>query len=146
MVETGANSDKKIILFDGVCNLCNNAVTFVIKQDKKDIFRFASLQSDLGQELLSQFGIDPDKTDSLILITKEKAYIKSNAALRIARSLSGGYPLLFTFLILPEFLRNGVYDYIALNRYKWFGKKESCMIPNLELKAKFLNETAQKTT
>ena len=139
MAENLVNFDKKIILFDGVCNLCSSAVTFVIKRDKKDTFRFASLQSNLGSELLKKFHIDSLKTDSLILISDGKAYIKSGAALHIACGLNGGYPLLCGFLILPKFLRNKVYDFIARNRYSWFGKKESCMIPDPEVKSKFLN-------
>lgn len=128
----------KIILFDGVCNLCNGAINFVIKRDKKDIFQFATLQSEIGQELLSKFKIDTSKVDSIILIDGENCYVKSSAALGISKHLSGGYPLLYGFLILPKFIRNNVYDYIARNRYKWFGKKESCMIPTPELKEKFL--------
>jgi len=139
MARTPMNIEKKIILFDGICNLCNSAVTFIIKRDKKDVFRFASLQSDLGNELLRKFAIDPEKTDSLILISEGKAFIKSSAALQIARGLDGGYPLLVVFLLLPKFLRNGVYDFIARNRYDWFGKKENCMIPTPELKSKFLD-------
>ncbi|GGG41164.1 thiol-disulfide oxidoreductase [Dokdonia pacifica] len=130
---------KKIILFDGVCNLCNSSITFVIKHDPKDLFRYAPLQSDLGKSLMSKHQIDAEKVDSIILVDQGKAYTKSSAALRIARSLSGGYPLLAAFLIIPPFLRNLVYDYIARNRYKWYGKKESCMIPTPELKAKFLD-------
>ncbi|WP_031428674.1 DCC1-like thiol-disulfide oxidoreductase family protein [Leeuwenhoekiella sp. MAR_2009_132] len=132
------NPDKKIVLFDGVCNLCNSAITFIIKRDTKDMFRFAPLTSDLGIKLLNKFDIDPEKTDSLILITEEKAFIKSSAALHIARDLSGGWPVLSIFLLLPKFIRNGVYDFIAKNRYNWFGKKESCMIPTPTLKDKFL--------
>ena len=130
--------DKKIILFDGVCNLCNSSITFVIKHDPKDLFRYAPLQSDLGQSLLKKHQINPQEVDSIILVDQEKAYTKSSAALRIARHLSGGYALLSAFLIIPPFIRNVVYDYIAKNRYKWYGKKESCMIPTPELKAKFL--------
>jgi len=131
-------TDKKIILFDGVCNLCNSSVTFVIKRDKKDAFRFAALQSDVGQQLIAKFNIDTAQTDSIILIDNDKAYVKSSAALRAARSLSGVWPLLYGFMIVPRFLRNWVYDYIAKNRYKWYGQRESCMIPTPELKAKFL--------
>ncbi|MEP0265142.1 thiol-disulfide oxidoreductase DCC family protein [Dokdonia sp.] len=131
--------DKKIILFDGVCNLCNTSIIFVIKHDPKDLFRFAPLQSDLGKALISKHDIDSTKVDSIILVDQEKAYTKSSAALRIARHLSGGYSFLAIFLIFPAFLRNVVYDYIARNRYKWYGKKESCMIPTPELKAKFLD-------
>jgi len=130
--------NKKIILFDGVCNLCNGSVVFIIKRDKKDVFRFAAIQSDEGQELIQKYNIDTSKVDSILLLDGETYYAKSTAALKIARHLKGGYPLLYGFMILPRFLRNWVYDIIARNRYKWFGKKESCMIPTPELKAKFL--------
>ena len=126
--------NSKIILFDGVCNLCNGAVNFVIKRDKKNVFKFATLQSDHAEE----FGFDLTKMDSIILIDGDKNYSKSSAALHIARHLSGAYPLLYAFMILPKFIRDWVYDYIAKNRYKWFGKKESCMIPTPELQDKFL--------
>lgn len=128
----------KIILFDGVCNLCNGAVTYIIKRDKKNVFKFAALQSEIGKELVSKFKIDTSKVDSIIFIDGEKHYEKSSAALHIAKHLSGAYPLLFGFIIMPGFIRDSFYDYIAKNRYKWFGKKESCMIPTLELKSKFL--------
>jgi len=131
--------NKNIILFDGVCNLCNNAITFVIKRDPKDLFRYTPLQSDAGTYLCNKYTIDTTKVDSIILIQNNKAYIKSTAALKIARHLSGFYPLFSLFLILPSIIRNWVYDYIANNRYKWYGKKESCMIPTPELKAKFLD-------
>ena len=131
-------TDKKIILFDGVCNLCTGSVNFVIKRDKKDVFRFASLQEAPGQKLTTQFNIDTSKTDSIVLIENDKAYVKSTAALRAARYLPGGWPLLYGFMIVPKFIRNWVYDIIARNRYKWYGKKDSCMIPTPELKAKFL--------
>lgn len=132
------NEKHKIVLFDGVCNLCNSSVNFVIKRDKKNIFKFAPLQSEIGRELTSKFSIDTSKVDSIILIDGEKHYEKSSAALYIAKNLSGAYPLLFGFMIMPKFIRNAVYDYIARNRYKWFGKKDSCMIPTKELKSKFL--------
>ncbi len=132
------NEKQKIILFDGVCNLCNGAVTYIIKRDKKNVFKFATLQSETGQELVSKFKIDTLKVDSIILIDGDKHYEKSTAALHIAKQLSGAYPLLFGFMIVPKFLRNAVYDYVARNRYKWFGKKESCMIPTPELKSKFI--------
>ena len=132
------NSKSKIILFDGVCNLCNNSVTFVIKRDFKNSFKFAALQSEAGQELIKEFNIDTNKTDSIILVDGEQAYIKSTAALRIAKELKGGWPLLYGFIIFPAFLRNWVYDWVARNRYKWFGKKDSCMIPTSELQDRFL--------
>ena len=131
--------NKKIILFDGVCNLCNDSVQFIIERDKEDVFRFASLQSEVGQKLTSERGIDPEAMDSIILIEPGIAYYeKSTAALEISKHLSGGYSLLRYFSFLPEGFRNGIYDIIAKNRYKWFGKKDECMIPTPELKAKFL--------
>lgn len=131
-------SKHSVILFDGVCNLCNGAVTFIIKRDPKNKFKFAPLQSDIGSVLTAEHNIDTAKTDSIILVENNKVYVKSTAALRIAKRLKGGYPLLYGFIILPAFFRNWIYDWIAKNRYKWFGKKESCMIPTPELKSKFL--------
>ena len=131
-----------IILFDGVCNLCNNAVNFVIKRDKKSVFRFASLQSDIGQKLTNERGIDTARVDSIILIDPGTAwYEKSTAALQIAKQLSGMFPLLSVFLIFPKSFRDWVYDIIAKNRYKWFGKKDQCMIPTPELKALFIDQS-----
>ncbi len=133
------DNKKQIILFDGVCNLCNSSVQFIIKRDKKDIFRFAALQSDVGQELVRERGIDTSKVDSIILIQPEMAYyVKSDAALRIARSLSGLWPALEIFLWLPSGLRDLIYDLVARNRYRVFGKRDACMIPTPELKEKFL--------
>lgn len=133
------NFNKKIILFDGVCNLCNSAINFVITHDTKDHFRFTSLQSSTGQYLLEKHQINPRDTDSIVLISNGKAYVKSAAALHISRNLNNGLSLLYGFMIVPKFIRNAVYDYVAKNRYKWFGKKDSCMIPTPALKAKFLN-------
>ena len=131
--------NKKIILFDGVCNLCNSAVQFIIKNDKKDIFRFVALQSELGNEICSYIGVDQTKIDSIILYNPGVAYYyKSSAAFEIADELGGIYSLISIFKILPEKFGNFIYDYIAKNRYKWYGKKESCMIPTPELKSKFL--------
>lgn len=131
--------DKKIILFDGLCNLCDSAVQFVIKQDHKDLFRFVPLQSELGQEILKHIGINTKNIDSIILYEPGIAYYyKSSAALKIAKDLGGFFHLGTIFRLIPTSIRNKLYDYIARNRYKWFGKKESCMIPTAELKAKFL--------
>jgi len=132
------NTKHKIILFDGVCNLCNGAINFIIERDMKDVFRFATLDSDIAKELSEKYKIDLSQVDSIILISNEKAFIKSSAALHISKDLSGAWPLLYSFMISPKFIRNAVYDYIAKNRYKWFGKKDSCMIPTPELRTKFL--------
>lgn len=130
--------NKKIILFDGVCNLCSDSVIFIIKHDKKDVFRFAPLQSEIGKKFTEERGIDTKDVDSIVLIDPGNAYfIKSSAALEIAKQLSG-YSWMRIFLYLPEGFRNFVYTIIAKNRYQWFGKKESCMIPTPELKDKFL--------
>ncbi len=130
--------DKKIILFDGVCNLCDSSIQFIIKHDKKDIFRFVGFQSEIGLEIINHIGIDTSKIDSILLYEPGKAYYyKAEAALKIAKELGGIYTAISWFSILPNFLTNTVYDYIARNRYKWYGKKEACMIPTPELKAKF---------
>lgn len=131
--------DKKIILFDGVCNLCNSTVRFVIKQDKKDIFRFVPLQSVLGLKIINHIGIDIENTDSIVLYQPEKAYCyKSEAAFKIVKEFNGWYSILCLFSIFPKSLTNLVYDYIAKNRYHWYGKQASCMVPTSELMTKFL--------
>ena len=127
-----------IILFDGVCNLCNGAVNFVIKRDPRNVFKFTPLQEKQGILLLKKHAIDAQKLDSIVLIEDGNVYIKSSAALRIARKMSNLWPLFFVLLISPRFIRDGVYDFIAKNRYKWFGKKEQCMIPTPGLREKFL--------
>jgi predicted DCC family thiol-disulfide oxidoreductase YuxK len=129
-----------IILFDGVCNLCNGAVTFLIKRDKQDRFRFAALESAVGRELLTKYGIDIKKTDSIILVRGDHAFIKAEAALHIARKMPGLWPALLIFNLLPNVLLNFFYDLVARNRYAWFGKKESCMIPTPALQSKFLHD------
>jgi predicted DCC family thiol-disulfide oxidoreductase YuxK len=134
----GVEKKQSIILFDGVCNLCNSSINFVIKRDKKDEFRFTALQEEPGISLLKRHHINTKDTDSIILIENDTVYVKSSAALRVSRKLSGAWPLMYGFIIVPTFIRNGVYDYIAKNRYKWYGKKDSCMIPTPELKNKFL--------
>ena len=131
--------ETKIILFDGVCNLCNGAINFIIKHDPSAQFKFASLQGETGQRLLKKHQINSAETDSIVLVEGDTVSVKSSAALRIAKYLNKGYPLLFGFMIVPKFIRNAIYDYIARNRYKWFGKKDSCMIPTPELKSRFLD-------
>ena len=133
-------NSKQIILFDGVCNLCNGAIQFIIKHDKQDVFRYAPLQSDLGKKLISQRNIDSSSIDSIILIEHGVAfYIKSDAALEIGKQLKGYKTISSVLQWIPVSIRNIVYDFIARNRYKWYGKKEQCMIPTPELKAKFLS-------
>ena len=131
--------NKQLILFDGICNLCNTSVNYIIKNDKKDMFRFAALQSEIGQKIVIEFNIDSKKTDSIVLFSEEqKLSYKSTAALKIAKHLSFPLNTLVVFFIVPPFIRNWVYDYIAKNRYKWYGKREECMVPTVELRNKFI--------
>jgi predicted DCC family thiol-disulfide oxidoreductase YuxK len=127
-----------ILLFDGVCNLCNASVQFVLKRDTEGQFRFASLQSEAAQELLRQFPEAPAGINTVVLIENSQLYTKSDAALRAAKRLPGPWPLLYGFILLPRPLRNLVYDWIARNRYHWFGKEEQCMLPRPEWKERFL--------
>ncbi|MBO9620009.1 MAG: DUF393 domain-containing protein [Niabella sp.] len=126
-----------IILFDGVCNLCNGAVQFIIKRDKRGVFRFASLQSEIGKKLLAQYLI-PSNYGSIVLIEGNKAWTKSTAVLRLSRRLSGAWPLLYLCLAIPRFLRDPVYNFVARNRYKWFGRREECWVPTEQLKERFI--------
>ena len=131
--------NQKIILFDGVCNLCNGAVQFIIKRDKKDLFRYAALQSEIGEELVKERGIDTSKVDSIVLVEPGVAYFtKSDAILRIGQDFGGLWKGLVLFTWIPRIIRDALYAFIARNRYKWFGKKDQCMIPTPELQAKFL--------
>ncbi|WP_460218978.1 thiol-disulfide oxidoreductase DCC family protein [Psychroserpens sp. MEBiC05023] len=130
---------KQLILFDGVCNLCNSSIQYVIKHDKNSLFMFAPLQSAIGQKIIETYQIDTHKTDSILLYSQDNGLsTKSTAALKIAKHLGFPRNMLVLFFIIPTSLRNWIYDYIAKNRYKWYGKKESCMIPTPELKSKFL--------
>ena len=132
-------NQKPVILFDGVCNLCNNSVLFVIKHDPKGKFLFASLQSERGQKLLQQYNLQLNNFNSFVLLQEEKIYTRSAGALKVASQLNGLWKLLYVFIIIPKFIRDGVYNWIASNRYKWFGKKEECMLSTPELNARFLH-------
>ena len=129
---------NNIVLFDGICNFCDSSINRIIRHDKKNRFRFAPLQSETGKKLAKQYFIDTEKTDSIILIENNKAYTKSTAILRISKHLNTLYPLMYGFMIIPAFIRNFIYDFIARNRYRWFGKKDSCMIPTAEVRSKFI--------
>lgn len=130
--------NQAIIFFDGVCNLCNGFVQFVIRNDKKGNFLFASLQSEEAKPYLAACGINAEELGTVVLYENGRCYVRSTAALRILKKLAGGWPLLFVAIIIPPFLRDAVYNFIAGNRYRWFGKQESCMLPTPELKARFL--------
>lgn len=134
------NNQSAIILFDGVCNLCNSSINFVIDRDPHRHFRYLALQSKKGKELMKKYNLPSEELTSIVLIKNKKAYIKSGAALRVAGSLSFPWPFLYGFLLVPPFIRNIVYDLIAANRYKWFGKQSACRVPTPELKELFLEE------
>ena len=133
------SSGKKIILFDGVCNLCNNSVQFVIRHDTKSQFLFGSFQGETGQTYLQQFNLPSGHFNSFMLLEDDKLYTESTAALRVCKHLDRGWKLLYGFIIVPKFIRDAVYRFVAKNRYKWFGKKEACWVPTPALKEKFLN-------
>jgi predicted DCC family thiol-disulfide oxidoreductase YuxK len=128
--------NKSIILFDGECNFCNASIQFVLNHEKNSELFFSSLQSNTGKEIQDYFGIK--NSESVILIENNKLFIKSTAALRITKYLKGGFPLLYIFIIIPTFIRNVIYDYIAKKRYKWFGKTDTCMVPNDQIKHRFI--------
>lgn len=131
--------NKKIILFDGVCNLCNHTVNFLISQDKHDQFRFVSLQSELGNKICNYLNINVLNTDSIVLYIPKKAYfVKANAVIEILNLLGGLYSFTKIFKLFPKSISNFIYDFVAKNRYKWFGKKEICRLPTEYEKAKFL--------
>jgi len=134
------DSDRPVLLFDGVCNLCNGFVQTIIKHDRKHLFRFSSLQSGTGEKVLQYIKQDTGSVpDSLVLVYKDKYYIRSDAALKTAALLKGRWLLLTVGYIVPRFIRNGVYNFVAKNRYKWFGRQDVCMMPTPELNERFLD-------
>ena len=130
---------QPIILFDGICNFCNSTVNFTIKKNTKANILFAPLQSAAGHKLLQQYELPLDDLQSFIFIENGEVYKQSTAALKVCRHLKGLWPLCYGFIIIPKFIRDGIYNWVAKNRYKWFGKKDSCMIPTPELKKQFLD-------
>jgi len=130
--------NKPILLFDGVCNLCNASVQWVLKHDRRGEFRFSALQSELGQQLLLQHGLASEHFDTVVLVVGEQIFLRSDAPLEIVRRLGGLWRLLYFFKILPRPLRDAVYNFVARNRYRWFGRREECMLPKPEWKERFL--------
>jgi predicted DCC family thiol-disulfide oxidoreductase YuxK len=128
-----------IILFDGVCNLCNKSVQFILKRDRRSKFRFASLQSPIGQSLLQQAGLPAGHLDSFVLVENNKVYTRSSGILRMLKSLGGAWSLLYIFWIVPRPVRDSIYDWVAHHRYRWFGKQDSCWLPRPEWKNRFLD-------
>ncbi len=130
---------QKIILFDGVCNLCNGSVIFVLQRERKPTFNFASIQSPAGKELLAWYGLPPDYNQAVVLIDHGRLYFGSTAALKIGQQLKFPWSLLSsTGLLVPKFIQDWVYNQIAQHRYQWFGKRDVCMVPTESLKARFL--------
>jgi len=127
-----------VILFDGVCNFCNNSVNFIIDRDPEKYFKFAPLQSEIGQKLLDEHGVDKIITDSVVLIEDGKAYVRTTAALRIARRLKGAWSWFYGFRVVPAFIRDVFYKLFAKYRYKMFGKQDACMMPTPEIRERFL--------
>lgn len=132
------NLPEHLILFDGVCNLCTTSVQFVIKRDKQSEFYFASLQSETGQKILKQNNLPVSDFHSFIYLRRGRLFMRSDAALQLVGDLNGCWRLLKVFLIIPRFIRNGVYNLIAKNRFRLFGKKDSCLVPTPELQNRFL--------
>lgn len=131
---------QRIILFDGVCNFCNRWVNFIIRHDKKGKIKFAALQSETGKKLLTERNLTElvDKLDTFIFIDEKRVYTRSSAGIRIAKYLNGNWKLFSVFIIVPKFIRDAMYKWLAKNRYKWWGKRNECMIPTEEVKERFL--------
>lgn len=127
-----------IVLYDGICNLCSGVVAFTLRRDRRGILRYAALQSDIGKRLLFENGFAQELPDTFILIENGRAFTKSSAALRLARHLGGGFRLLSGLLIIPRPMRDAVYTFVANNRYRWFGQRESCMLMRPEYRERFL--------
>ena len=132
-------NDNPVILFDGVCNFCNSAVNFTLKRNTKADIRFAPMQCEAGQKLLQQYNLPVDDMESFVFIENRVAYKQSTAGLKVCRHLRGLWPLCYGLIIVPKFIRDGIYNRIAKNRYKWFGVQQACMIPTPEVRARFLN-------
>lgn len=132
------NIKSPVLLFDGVCNLCNASVQWILKRDRKGVFKFAALQSDTGQMLLRQFGFSEKNFDTVVLVADGRIFTRADAALEIVQRIGGLWSLLAVFKIIPRPIRNTIYDWVARNRYRWFGKKEECMLPRPEWKERFV--------
>lgn len=136
--QTDQHQGHPIVLVDGVCHFCQGLTKWIIKRDPEGKYHFASLQSDVAKKLLEQGNLSTDSMDTFVLIEDEKYYTRSTAALRLAKGLKFPYPLLYVLIIVPKFIRNAIYNTVARNRYRWFGKDEACMLPTPEIKDRFL--------
>lgn len=133
-----SNSVERVVLFDGVCNLCSSSVQFIIARNSKKNIKFTSLQSDFGQAQLSKYQLPPE-VRTIVLIKDGKSFIRSDAVLEICKDLNGLYPILSLYQLIPRPLRDWVYDFVARHRYRWFGKKDQCWIPSPELQSRFIS-------
>jgi predicted DCC family thiol-disulfide oxidoreductase YuxK len=133
---------RPIVLFDGVCNLCNASVQFLLERDRNGVLRFGSLQSDAGAEVLERCGMDPDHRASIVLVEGDRCYTRSSAALRIAKHLGGFYAALYAFVVVPRPIRDRIYEFVANNRYDWFGQRDSCYRPPADVQDRFLEDPA----
>ena len=129
---------QDILLFDGICNLCNSSVNFIIDHDPKGHFKFAALQSQFGQQKLKELGLNTKNFDSIVLISGDQLYEKSTAALKVAKRLNGLWPVLYGFIIIPPFIRHAVYNLVAKNRYRIWGRRDQCRIPTPEIRQRFM--------
>jgi predicted DCC family thiol-disulfide oxidoreductase YuxK len=132
---------QPIILFDGVCNFCNSAVNFVIKRDKKSVLKFAPLQSEFAKRILVNHHLSSEDLSTFLFLENNQVYKKSTAVLKACKYLKGLWPLLYGLIVVPKFIRDGIYNWVAKNRYQWFGKKEVCMIPTADVRSRFLNDS-----
>lgn len=130
---------EHVVLYDGVCNLCNGSVQFILRNDPRGKFRFAALQSEMGAKMLAGFGVPADRLDTLVYLRNGRLFTRSSAALHIARALRFPWPLLTVLLVIPRPLRDTVYRWVASNRYRWFGKSDQCMVPTPDVRARFLD-------
>jgi len=130
---------KAIIIFDGLCNLCTGSIIFIIKRDPRAFFAFAAFQNEGGRKLLEDFGLTPDEMTSIALIEEDRLYTRSTAVLRIVRKLRAPWPVLYAFFIIPKFIRDPLYDWVARKRYRWFGQRDQCFMPSEELNSRFVN-------
>lgn len=132
-----------IVFFDGVCNLCNRSVDFILKRDSKKIFRFVSLQSKIANDLLEMEGVYAQNMRTIILLKNGKIFYRSSAILEIVRQLTAPWPLLYVFKLVPRFVRDGLYNLVSKNRYSWFGKRDTCRVPSIDERARFLEEASK---
>ncbi len=133
------NTQNPVLLYDGLCNLCQTSVQFILKHNSKENIQFASLQSDFGKELVKNSTLPANYAESLVYVENGDVFVKSDAALKLAKHLHGVWKIGSVFLIVPTFIRNPIYDWVAKNRYRWFGKKEACWVPNATWKTRFLD-------